>query len=447
MYLGNSRVCVLIVCGCLGYFGPILGQTNSKILRVPVVGTIEMGLAPFIERSIEDARVMGAAAVILDIDTPGGRVDAAEQIVDAISDSEVPVFAFVNRRAFSAGALISLATERIYMRPGSVMGAVTPVDGSGTKASEKIVSAMRSEMRSLAEAHDLDPEIAEAMVDESLAIPNVIEEGKLLTLTVAEAVSLNYALEVEDMAALLNDLELGDAEVLTAELNWAENLVRFFSNPIVAPFLLSLGFLGLMIEIRTPTFGLAGGAGLIALSLFFGSNVILGLAGLEDLLLFGAGILFLGIETLVIPGFGVFGILGIVGILGGVYMSMLGNLPGPEEISRGGVVLASTMVLVLFMLWAMIKYLPKNVRLYRSGIFLGTQEDRSKGYESAKTREDLVGLEGVSLTDLRPSGFAMFGQERLDVVSESEFIEEGTSVRIVSAEGSRHIVRTVESEN
>ena len=446
MLLRIFRILVLTICSCLGSLGILSGQTDSKVLRVPVVGTIEMGLAPFIQRSIKDAEVMQASAVILDIDTPGGRVDAAEQIVDAISDSEVPVFAFVNRRAFSAGALISLATEKIYMRPGSVIGAVTPVDGSGTKASEKIVSAMRSEMRSLAEAHDLDPKVAEAMVDESLAIPDIIEEGKLLTLTVEEAVGLNYAFEVEDMTALLNDLELGDAEVLTAELNWAEKLVRFFSNPIVAPFLLSLGFLGLMIEIRTPTFGLAGGAGLIALSLFFGSNVILGLAGLEDLLLFAAGILFLGIETLVIPGFGVFGILGIVGLLGGVYMSMLGSLPGPEEISRSGAVLASTMVLIVVMLWAMIKYLPKSVRLYRSGIFLGTQEDRSKGYESAKTREDLVGLEGVSLTDLRPSGFAIFGQEKLDVVSESEFIEEGTSVRIVSAEGSRHVVRTI-SEN
>tara|TARA_B100000676_G_scaffold299512_1_gene343954 strand:+ start:87 stop:713 length:627 start_codon:yes stop_codon:yes gene_type:complete len=196
-----------------------------------------------------------------------------------------------------------------------------------------------------------------------------------------------------------------------------------------------------MIEIRTPTFGLAGGTGLIALSLFFGSNVILGLAGLEDLLLFLAGIVFLGIETLVIPGFGVFGILGIVGILGGIYMSMLGNFPGPEDVSRGGVVLAATMMLILFMLWATIKYLPKNVRLYRSGIFLRTQEDRSEGYESAETREELVGREGVSLTDLRPSGFALFGQEKIDVVSESEFIEEGTSVRIVSVEGSRHIVR------
>tara|TARA_B100000530_G_scaffold336744_1_gene292484 strand:+ start:1277 stop:2638 length:1362 start_codon:yes stop_codon:yes gene_type:complete len=441
MRFSIRKTLFLFLCIGTGSLNTLSAQGASKVLQVPVVGTIEMGLAPFIERSIEEAESSNVQALILDIDTPGGRVDAAERIVDAVSDSKVPVFAFVNRRAFSAGALISLATERIYMRPGAVMGAVTPVDGSGTKASEKIVSAMRSEMRALAEARDLDPDIAEAMVDESLAIPNVIEEGKLLTLTVEEAVDLNYAVEVEDMMALLEELGLEEAEVVMAEINWAENLVRFFSNPIVAPFLLSLGFLGLMIEIRTPTFGLAGGTGLIALSLFFGSNVILGLAGLEDLLLFLAGIVFLGIETLVIPGFGVFGILGIVGILGGIYMSMLGNFPGPEDVSRGGVVLAATMVLILFILWATIKYLPKNVRLYRSGIFLRTQEDRSEGYESAETREELVGREGVSLTDLRPSGFALFGQEKIDVVSESEFIEEGTSVRIVSVEGSRHIVR------
>jgi len=441
MFFSIRKILLLSLCIGIASLSTLAGQNTAKVLQVPVLGTIEMGLAPFIERAIEEAESSNFQALILDIDTPGGRVDAAERIVDAVSDSEVPVFAFVNRRAFSAGALISLATERIYMRPGAVMGAVTPVDGSGTKASEKIVSAMRSEMRALAEAHDLDPQIAEAMVDESLAIPDVIEEGKLLTLTVEEAVDLNYAIEAEDFKILLQHLGLEEAEVFVAEINWAEKLVRFFSNPVVAPFLLSLGFLGLMIEIRTPTFGLAGGTGLIALSLFFGSNVILGLAGLEDLLLFVAGIVFLLIETLVIPGFGIFGVLGIIGMLGGIYMSMLGNFPGPEDVSRGGVVLATTMLLILLILWATIKYLPKNVRLFRSGIFLKTQEDRSQGYESAETREELVGREGISLTDLRPSGFALFGQEKIDVVSESEFIEEGTAVRIVSVEGSRHVVR------
>ena len=182
--------------------------------RLSVTGTIELGLAPFIERGIEEARAAGARAVILDIDTPGGRVDAAERISDAIEDAGLPVYALVNRRAFSAGALIAMATARVYMRPGSVIGAATPVDGSGHKASEKIVSAMRSEMRALAEAHGLDPVVAEAMVDEDVAIEGVVEAGKLLTLTTEEAVDLGYAREVEDLDGLLDDVGLAGATVV-----------------------------------------------------------------------------------------------------------------------------------------------------------------------------------------------------------------------------------------
>jgi len=423
-----------------------VGQDAPLVFRVPVSGVIEMGLAPFIERSIREAEAAGAAALILDVDTPGGRVDAAERIADAISDSGVPVYAFVNRRAFSAGAMISLATQGIFMRPGSVIGAVTPVDGSGTKASEKIVSAMRSEMRALAEAHDLDPAIAEAMVDESLSIPDVVESGKLLTLTMEEAVRLGFARETSDFAALLGELDLAGADVQAMRINWAERFVRFFSHPVVAPFLLSLGFLGLIIEIKTPALGLAGAAGALALSLFFGSHLILGLAGWEDLLLIGAGVGFVAVEIFVIPGFGLFGIVGMLGILGGVYMSLLGSLPTMQDFSRAGGVLSTTILLILVTGWALLRHLPKSTRLYRSGIFLGARTDKAIGFESAKSRSELVDAEGVAMTDLRPSGVGVFNDERIDVVSESEWIEEGTPLRIVSAEGSRNVVRPMNTE-
>ena len=326
----------VLVGGLVGWPSGVLTQDAPLVFRVPVTGVVEMGLAPFIERAIREAESAGVSVVVLDIDTPGGRVDSAERIADAISDSRVPVYAFVNRRAFSAGALIALATRGIYMRPGSVLGAVTPVDGSGTKASEKIVSAMRSEMRALAEAQGLDPAIAEAMVDESLAIPDVVDAGRLLTLTMEEAVRVGYASETENFNSLLNALDVGGAEVTDFGVNWAERLVRFFSNPVVAPFLLSLGFLGLIIEIKTATFGLAGLAGALSLSLFFGSHLILGLAGWEDLLLVGAGVLFVAAEVLLIPGFGLFGVLGIAGIAGGIYMSLLGSLPSAQDFSPGG---------------------------------------------------------------------------------------------------------------
>jgi membrane-bound serine protease (ClpP class) len=410
---------------------------------VPVTGVIELGLAPYIERSVADAIAAGASAIVLDIDTPGGRVDAAERIADALSDSEVPVYSLVNRRAFSAGALIALATSRIYMRPGSVIGAATPVDGSGKKAPEKIVSAMRSEMRALAETQGLDPIVAAAMVDEDVEIDGVVEAGKLLTLTTAEAVALDYAVEIEDLEALLTALGYSGADVVTSEVNWAERVVRFFSNPVVAPFLLSLGFLGLLVEIKTPSFGMAGAAGILSLSLYFGSHLIVGLAGFEDLLVFGAGLLLVGVEVLIIPGFGLFGLVGGVALLGGLFMSLLGSVPTVPDYTTAGMVLTTTVLLILVSTWVLIRSLPRSSRLAKSGIFLLQRTDRSTGYESAEVRDDLVGALGTAITDLRPSGTAMFADERIDVVSESEWITEGTPIRVISAEGYRHIVRSV----
>ena len=443
----RQRVCLLASAVVLGPLAlPVPAQNRHTVYRVPVTGVIELGLAPYIERSVSEAAAAGASAIVLDIDTPGGRVDAAERIADALSDSEVPVYSLVNRRAFSAGALIALSTSRIYMRPGSVIGAATPVDGSGKKAPEKIVSAMRSEMRALAEAQGLDPTVAAAMVDEDVEIEGVVESGKLLTLTTSEAVALDYAVEIEDLDALLAALGYSGADVVTSKVNWAEQLVRFFSNPIVAPFLLSLGFLGLLAEIKTPSFGMAGAAGVISLSLYFGSHLIVGLAGLEDMLIFGAGVVLLGVEALVIPGFGLFGVAGIAAVAAGLFMSMLGSLPTASEYTSAGMILTTTVLLVLVSAWALIRTLPRTSRLAKSGIFLLQRTDRAIGYESAEVRDDLMDTIGTAITDLRPSGTALFGDERIDVVSESEWITEGTQVRVISAEGYRHIVRAVSAD-
>jgi membrane-bound serine protease (ClpP class) len=422
---------------------PATSLQAEAVLRIPVTGVVELGLAPFIERSLAEAAAMGAVAVVLDMDTPGGRVDAAERISDALTDAPLPVYTLVNRRAFSAGALIALSTDRIYMRPGSVIGAATPVNGGGEKAPEKIVSAMRSEMRALAEAAGLDPDVAAAMVDEDIEIEGVVDEGKLLTLTTEEAVTVGYAQEIDDLDALLVELGHAGAPVVTASANWAERVVRFFSNPVVAPFLLTLGFLGLITEIKTPTFGLAGAAGVISLALFFGSHMIVGLAGLEDIMIFGAGVLLVGVEVFLIPGFGLFGLLGGAGIVGGLYLSMLGGLPTSPDFTRAGLVLSTTVLLIAVSAWVVIRTLPRSSRLAKSGIFLLSRTDRAIGYESAESRTDLVGVAGKAITDLRPSGTALFGDERIDVVSESEWITEGTPVRVISAEGYRHVVRAV----
>jgi membrane-bound serine protease (ClpP class) len=414
---------------------------DQAVYRVPVTGVIELGLAPFIERSLREAEAAGAVAVILDIDTPGGRIDAAERIVDAVNDATVPVYAYVNRRAFSAGAMIALSSREIHMRPGAVLGAATPVGGTGEKAPEKIVSAMRSSMRALAEAHGLDPRVAEAMVDEDIAVPDVTEAGKLLTLTTTEAVQLGYARAVDDWDTLMRSIGAPGAPVHEMEVNWAERLVRFLTHPVVAPLLLSLGFLGVIIELRAPGLGLPGAVGVLALALFFGSHLLIGLAGIEAVLLFAAGVVLIGIEVFVVPGVGVVGFLGAGSLLAGLYMSLIGSLPTTADFARGAGILSASILAVLLWSWLILRRLPASGRLWRSGVFLKQQESHATGYTAAALREDLVGKEGIALTDLRPSGTGLFGEERIDVVSESQWVERGSSIRIIASEGYRQVVR------
>lgn len=413
-------------------------QAPSTVYRVPVTGVIEMGIAPFVKRSLDEAEKAGAAAVVLDIDTPGGRIDAAEEITDALRDAKVPTYAFVNRRAFSAGAMIALATDGIYMRPGSVMGAATPVDGSGQKLSEKMVSAMRSEFRALAEERGLDPRVAEAMVDEEIEIPGVVEKGKLLTLSTGEAVRLGYAREAADWSALLGAVGIQRARVTTLEVNWAERVVRFFTNPIVAPFLLTLGFLGLLVEMKTPAFGMAGLAGAASLGLFFGSHFLLGLAGWEVVALLLAGLALVLVEILLLPGFGVAGVLGGVAVLGAIVLSMLGAFPTTGDVLLALWVLAGSMLMMAILAWQILKRLPEDRRARH--LLLQASTSRNAGYLSAPQRDELLGAEGVALTDLRPSGRARFGEEQVDVVSEGSFVPAGTPVRVVSTESYRHVV-------
>ncbi len=434
---------LVTACGSSG--GPELERARRDVVyRIPVHGTIELGLAPFVERSLREAAAAGAAAAVLEIETPGGRVDAAQRIVNAVSDSEGPVYAFINRRAFSAGAMVALAARGIYMRPGSMMGAATPVTGEGEKAPEKIVSAMRSEMRALAESRGLDPRVAEAMVDEEVGVEGLVEPGKLLTLTTEEAVRIGYAAETADWEMLLEDLGLGSAETVVTEVNWAEGMVRFLTHPMVAPLLLSLGFLALLIEIKTASFGLAGLAGAVCLALFFGSHYLVGLAGWEELILLGVGLVLLGIELFVMPGFGVFGIGGIGAVLGSVFLSMVGSSATAVDLSQAAGGLSFAIVAVLVGGWLILRSLARRGRLSRSGIVLHEALESEAGYLAAPARAELVGATGVAVTALRPAGVAQFGDERLDVVSEGEWIEPGTSVRIVRAEGYRHVVRPAE---
>ncbi len=318
---------------------PPVAAQSPLVYRLAVSGVIENGLAPYLIRGLREAAAANASAVYLDIDTPGGRVDAAERIADAVGASPVPVYAYVNPRAYSAGALVALSSKAIYMRPGAVLGAATPVDGGGTKASEKVISAMRGEFRALAEARGLDPAIAEAMVDERVEVPGVDEDGRLLTLSTNEALRVRYAKGAPaGEAELLAAIGLPGARVVSISPNWAELVVRFLTNPLVSPLLLSLGVLGLVFEIKTGTFGIGGLVSLVSLGLFFGSSFLVGLAGWEEVILLGVALVAIAIEVFVLPGFGAAGLLGIVALVAAVILAMIGSSPsvGRRDAGAGG---------------------------------------------------------------------------------------------------------------
>ena len=436
-------------------FAGFLYSAEQKVYRVPIQGVIDLGLPTFIERVIEEAEKDQVEVIIFDIDTFGGRVDAATQIKDAILDSKVPTIAFINRRAISAGALISLSCEIIYMTGGGTIGAATAVDMSGNKASEKVISYMREEMASTAESRDRNTIIAKCMVDEELSFTHVIidgdsvevtdlegrKEGKLITLTTEQALMYKMADgTAENMDELLVALELSEATVKSFSENWSENLVRFLTNPVVASLLTTFGFLGILFELQSPGWGIPGTFGAVCLALSLGASAIVRLATMSDLLIVLVGLVLLMVEALLIPGFGIAGVAGIGVILWGLYLLLLPDVPVSEEVyhsALNGLTIGLIGgIIALVLLFRMVTKTKFWTKLTSPGV-----ESQDEGYSTSIGLEDMVGKNGIATSDLRPSGWALFGDQKIFVVTEGEFVDKDQSIKVLSVDGNRVVVR------
>ncbi len=405
---------------------------------------IDLGLAPYISRVISDAEKANADAIIFKINTFGGRVDAATQIKDAILNSRVKTVAFINNRAISAGALIALSCNKIIMVPGSLIGAATVVDQAGQKVGEKYQSYMRSEMRSTAEKNGRPTNIAEGMVDERVVIPGLVDSTQLVTLTSKEALKYKIADTVlTDFDDALAYLDLKNAKVTEISPNWAEDVVKFLNNPIVSSILIMIGFFGLMAEIKTPGWGVAGTAGLIALALFFGSSYILQLASALEIIMFVIGLGLLLAEIFVIPGFGVAGISGIILIFLSIFLSLLGSKPfiDMERVSIAIIQISGAILVALIGIFLLAKYLPKSTIFNK--LVLGQSEKADEGFVSFPTISELIGKEGIAYTTLRPGGTAEIDGKRVDVVADSEYIDRGTKIRVLRVEGIKVVVTPI----
>ena len=431
----------------------LVGQAKRPLVYVaPIEGLIDLGLAPFIQRVLDEAVQAGAVAVVLDINTFGGRVDAAVQIRDALLNSPLRTIAFVNKRAISAGALIALASQDIVMASGGTIGAAAPVKmGQGGEtaepAGEKTVSYLRKEFRATAEHRKRAPLLAEAMVDADVEIAGVIEKGKLLTLTTEEALKHKFVdASADSIEAALEQLGLGQAELRRATPNWAENVLRFLTHPVLSSMLITLAMLGIILELRTPGFGLPGVVGIASLALFFGGHWLVQLAGWEELLLGLIGIVLLVLEVLVIPGFGVPGVLGILALVSSLVLSLVG--PGFTTafmLGAAGRVVGALLVALLASL-VLLRFLPRLPfarRLVLSGGLTAAQ-----GYASAPESDVLrLGKTGRALSPLRPAGIAVIEGKRVDVVSEGEHIDAGQFIEVTRVDGNRVVVHQISNIN
>ncbi len=329
------------------------GSSTEQVYVVPIQGTIEPGIAHFLERSLAEADEAGATYVVLDINTPGGRLDTVLQMRDMILGSPVPVVAYVNREAFSAGALITIASDQIWMAPAAVFGAATPVlGGTGETADAKTVSAVRATFRATAEETGRDPAIAEAMVDPAVAVDGLDSSTTLLSLSTDQALQWNYADGVaEDIPAVLTSLGVANATVTEMRLSPIEHFVRWITDPIFASLLITGGLFLIIADALFAGFGIAALAGVTCLGLFFWGHLLAGLAGWEDLVMIALGLVLIGVEIFVIPGFGVAGIAGIAALAGGLILSMTGrgirDFAFTDEVIRAGWTVAISLGLVL----------------------------------------------------------------------------------------------------
>ena len=398
---------------------------------VPIHGVIDLGLAAFVERAVAEARQAGATALMVDLDTPGGRVDAGEEIRDALLEAGLPTVAFVSRRAQSAGALVALASDYLIMAPGSSIGAAEPIP-----AEEKIISALRAEFEATAQAKGRDGRIAAAMVDKSIEIPGVVDAGKILTLTAAQAVELGFADALaQDRAAAAAAVGLAGARLVERSPNWAERVARFLTEPTVSSLLLTVGFLGLLYELASAGWGVAGTVGLISLGLFFGARLLTGLAGWEVVILFLVGVALLVLELVAFPGFGIAGIPGLVAVFASLYLSFR-DARSALYVVGGSVVMTALVGALAF----------RYFKVSRTGqrIVLRERLTSEQGYTAPADLQRWVGRTGRALTPLRPGGVIEVDGERLDASTEGEYLEPGTPVRVVRAEGLRIVVRRLE---
>ncbi len=487
----------IILGACLFALSLISSAQDVALVHiVNIRDQIGSGIMTYIQSGIKRAETANADAIIFDIDTPGGRVDSAQKIIDAIQDTEIPTIAYVNRQAISAGAMISIACDQIVMTSGGTIGDSAPVSMQGEEAGEKALSYVRKTIKTTAERQGHNEHIAVAMVDKKRVLvrladgkiesyrPDIYEEhrqkgkemevisaeGELLTLTTDEAIAYGFAHgladTVEELLAMYRIVEIdGIRKVLTAEaiaqkqeepgaesvwfvkslegavtdealVSLADRIVIFLTSPIISSLLLSLGMLGLWIEIQSPGFGVPGMLGLLCLGIFFGGHMLSQIGAQWAALAFVLGVGLMMVEVFVLPGFGVAGISGIILMFGGIFYVF----KSAYQFETAILAFSSVIVLTAIGVIAAFYLFPKT-RAWKH-FALATEMSSDIGFHSAGDEDfqSYIGQIGTSITPLRPAGTIRLAGKRVDVLTAGDFIPSETPVKVIEVEGSKVFV-------
>jgi membrane-bound serine protease (ClpP class) len=414
---------------------------KSKVMVMEIKDEIDPRMLRYVKLALENAEKIKADYVVIDMDTYGGVLTDAKEIVDLIMDFKKPVWVYVNSDAASAGALISIACDSIYMSPGATIGAATVVEGAGGQAApDKYQAYMRGIMRSTAEKNGRDPRIAEGMVDERIVIDSIKQEGRVITFTTKEALKYGFCeAQVESIQEILKRNKVTNYELEIFKLGTTEKIIAFVINPFISGILILIILGGIYFELQTPGIGFPLFASVTALILYLVPYYLNGLAEYWEIIALFVGILLLMAEVFIIPGFGVAGIAGIILTVMSLVLIMLNNDFFNFEFVPMGDIIRATFAAIGGISGGMLLLFFGGARLTETKAFqrmaLTDQQESSRGFSVNTSTIDMLGKKGISHTVLRPSGKVFIDEIVYDAFTRGEYVEKGEPIEVVGIEG------------
>ena len=425
----KTRMILTILIFLLVFSSISIADGNDDVYVVPINGEINRATANFVKDAIEDANEKSPKAIIFEINTYGGLVDQAIEIKDAILETSIPTISYVNNKAISAGVLITIASEKIVMSNNATIGSAETIPNT-----EKNLSFWRSVLRDTAVYRGRDEQVIQAMADKDIEVDGLNAKGKLVNLTSKEALEYGITDHISnDYKDILAKFDIENANIKQYDEGLQIKLAKYISTPVLSSFLLTLAFIGLVIEILTPGFGFGGTLSVIGFGLYFAGNILAGSSNWTSLALFVTGLILIVIEVIV-PGFGLPGISGTILVVGGIVLAT----------DSLGIALFSLSIAIIFttILTIVLVKIGFRSKLLDSFVLTGQNKKQEK-YIGSRSKEEYLKKIGVTVTELRPSGFINIGDERLDALSDEGFIPSGASIEVIRVEGSKIFVRRI----